>query len=434
MAAKWITVAPGIRCRDHPSRKHGVRPDRYFTLRFSIDGRQVEEALGWASDGWTLQRVQEELGKLRIAKRTGDGPATLREMADAKRRAEHVRAEEEAARARREKTMADLWDRYSKEVVAVANKPRTGAEKTRWWDRRIKPAIGALKIKDVTEEDAGAVVRSPLRLDAMGRATGGKAEAGNLYRLLHHLFRKALAWGLRPKELGNPLDNIDQPRVPRRERLLAAGELGALLKALELDRAPVGAAEESRTGRPIKHVEEPQVIAVIRAAIFTGARISELLGLRWEHVRRDEMELHLPDTKSGFSRRPMSPETLAVVDSMERTPGVPFVFRSVTDSRRPLSYNTVEKAFRRIASKAGVRNCTLHTIRHWVATMTANTVSNPRVGMAITGHKSHAAYMNYVHGDKEQAQALAEQLGALATRLATAGSNVSDLRKREGTR
>ena len=113
---------------------------------------------------------------------------------------------------------------------------------------------------------------------------------------------------------------------------------------------------------------------------------------------------------------------------------MPFVFRSVTDSRRPLSYNTVEKAFRRIASKAGVRNCTLHTIRHWVATMTANTVSNPRVGMAITGHKSHAAYMNYVHGDKEQAQALAEQLGALATRLATAGSNVSDLRKREGTR
>src|SRR5712691_6022355 len=207
MASKWITMAPGIRCRDHATRKHGVRPDRYFTLRFSIDGRQVEEALGWACDGWTLQRAQEELGKIRTAKRTGEGPVTLREKADAKRRSERLRVEEEVATARREKTVVDLWDRYSKEVVAITNKPRTAAEKTRMWERRVKPAIGALKVKDVTEEDAGAVVRAPLRLEATGRVIGGKAEAGNLYRLLHHLFRKALAWGLRPKDLGNPLDN-----------------------------------------------------------------------------------------------------------------------------------------------------------------------------------------------------------------------------------
>jgi len=69
MAGKWKTVSPGIRVRDHPSRRHGVRLDRYFTLRFSTDGRQVEEALGWASEGWTLARAQEELGKLREAKR-----------------------------------------------------------------------------------------------------------------------------------------------------------------------------------------------------------------------------------------------------------------------------------------------------------------------------------------------------------------------------
>ena len=47
-----------------------------------------------------------------------------------------------------------------------------------------------------------------------------------------------------------------------------------------------------------------------------------------------------------------------------------------------------------------------------------------RVGMALTGHKSHAAYMGYIHGDKEQARALADQLAALATELAKAGPNV----------
>jgi hypothetical protein len=53
--------------------------------------------------------------------------------------------------------------------------------------------------------------------------------------------------------------------------------------------------------------------------------------------------------------------------------------------------------------------------------------------MALTGHKSHAAYMNYVHGDKQQARALAEQLAALASGLAATGSNVVDLHNGDST-
>ena len=37
--------------------------------------------------------------------------------------------------------------------------------------------------------------------------------------------------------------------------------------------------------------------------------------------------------------------------------------------------------------------------------------------------------MNYVHGDKAQARALADQLAALAEGLANASSNVTDMAK-----
>jgi integrase len=412
---KWITAAPGIRYRQHSTRKHGARFDRYFTLRRSINGRQVEEKLGWASEGWTVPRAQEELIRLRQADRTGKGPATLREEREANRRAEQQRAEEEATEARRQKTVSDLWDRYSKEVVAIENKPGTAEQKTRMWKTRIKPAIGILKINDVTEEDVGEVVRAPLRFDEDGQVIGGKAEAGNIYRLLHHMFRKAIGWKLRAKEAGNPLENVVEPKVPRRERLLTGGEIGALFRALDVAEA--------------KKTEHSRVIAAIRVVILAGARIGEPLALRWPEIRRDEMELHLPDTKTGFSRRPISAATLAVLDSVERIPGVDFVFPDIKKPTRHLAYHTVEKAFRRIVDAAGVTNCTLHAIRHWFATVTANSVSNQRVGMMLTGHKSHAAYMNYVHGDKEQARALAEQLAVLASGLAAAGSNVVNLRK-----
>jgi integrase len=173
--------------------------------------------------------------------------------------------------------------------------------------------------------------------------------------------------------------------------------------------------------------EHPQCLAAIRAAILTGARISELLMLRWQDIRREEMELHLPDTKTGFSRRPISAAALALLDGAELMPGVDFGFRAVKTPAAPLPYNTAEKAFRRVCARAGIERCSLHTIRHWFATMTANSISNARVGMALTGHKSHAAYMNYIHGDKEQARVLADQLAALANELAKAGSNVTSM-------
>src|SRR5262249_6472045 len=132
-------------------------------------------------------------------------------------------------------------------------------------------------------------------------------------------------------------------------------------------------------------------------------------------------------------RRPISAATLAVLDSVERVPGVEYVFADIKTPTRPLPYHKVEKAFRRIAGAAGVKNCTLHTIRHWFATMTAKRVSNQRIGIALTGHKAHAAYINYAHGEKEQARALAEQLAALANGLAAGGSNVSPLGMDHGT-
>jgi integrase len=375
---------------------------KVFILQKSVNGRRKRMTLGAHGDV-TLDAARK---RTRILNgRISDGHDPIAQDRAAREEAERL--------ARSEKTVSDLWDRYVLEIVAVENKPRTAGEKRRMWEKRVKHVIGKMKVKDVSDSDAGAVVRSPLRTDAKGRVIG-KGEAGNLYRLLHHMFRKALAWNMRPRELGNPLEIVEQPKVKRRERLLAPGEVTALLRALDQ------AGEDG--------VERPHVLAAIKAATLTGARISEILGMRWEYVRKAEKELHLPDTKSGFSRRPLSTDTLAVLEGVERMPGSPFVFRSSDDPASPLSYNVVEKAFRRIAERAGVEDCTLHTLRHCFATMTANNVSNPRVGMMLTGHKSHAAYLNYIHGDTDQAHALTDQLAKVMRGLGEADNTVVKFR------
>lgn len=366
---------------------------KVFVLQKSVRGRPRRLTLGRYGD-LTLEQARRQARHLNGQIAMGRDPMedARRERADRKR--------EEALSV----TMNGLWRRYQDDVILPTNKPATAAKKSRMWHSRVAPALGEVQVRAVTDIEVQKVIRSPMRADAGGRVIGGKAEAANLYRLLHHMFRKALAWGIRPRELGSPLEDMAEPSVPRRERLLSEGEVAALL------------AELQRSAR--KRLEAPQVTGVVRAAILTGARISELLNLRWSDVREKEQEMHLPDTKTGFSRRPISGAALEVFRSMGRSPDSDFVFRGVKDQSRPLSYETVEKAFRRLTGRAGMSGCSLHTIRHWFSTMTANSVSNPRVGMALTGHRSHAAYLHYVHGDCDQARTLADHLGRVTAALA----------------
>ncbi len=365
---------------------------KIFILQKTVNGKLKRITFGAYGD-LTLEQARTE------ARRLNGEIALGRDLvAEAK-----AKREEQERKERLERTVGDLWQRYLVEVVSVENKPRTAAEKRRMWQSRIEPAIGKLKIKDVTDQDAGAIVRAPFQFDEAGRIVKGQAEAANLYRLLHHLFSKALAWGMRPRGEGNPLETVTEPKVERRQRLLTTGEIGALMATL---------TKSLEDG-----LEHPSVVACIQAAVLTGFRISELLQLQWSQIRFDELEVHLTDTKSGFSRRPISGEAVQLFRDVERMPGSGFVFRSVKEPREPLSYATVEKAFRRIRDRAGVENCSLHTLRHWFSTMTANAVSNPRVGMALTGHKSHTAYMNYIHADRDQARALAEKLGRFTASL-----------------
>jgi hypothetical protein len=47
--ARWIkSKHPGIRYREHDTRRHGVgnKPDRYYTIFYKLEGKMVEEAVG----------------------------------------------------------------------------------------------------------------------------------------------------------------------------------------------------------------------------------------------------------------------------------------------------------------------------------------------------------------------------------------------------
>lgn len=140
--------------------------------------------------------------------------------------------------------------------------------------------------------------------------------------------------------------------------------------------------------------------------------------MRWEYLRRDLGEVRLPDTKTGFSPRPISPAALVMLEGIERRPGVPWVLPGIRDATKPLDYDTVHKAIRCASDQAGLARITPHILRQRVTTDVASASPNIRTGMVVTGHKSAQAFLGYVHPEKERARTVATDVGAKLASLA----------------
>jgi hypothetical protein len=114
MPEKHKTIYPGVRFREHATRRHNGNPDRYFFIRYRLNGKLKEEGLGWGSEGWGAKKASLVLSKLKEAHVSGDGPQTLAE----RRRLQHERRQteriEEEKRKRDEITFSQLFlDKYS---------------------------------------------------------------------------------------------------------------------------------------------------------------------------------------------------------------------------------------------------------------------------------------------------------------------------------
>ena len=146
MADKHKTNYPGVRFAEHTTRKHGVRPDRYFFIRYKVEGKGKEEAVGWGSQGMTAEKAHALLSAIRENIRLGIEPRSIAAM----RLANQAKEEEKAkARRRQEKeaiTVSEFWEStYLPTAEATKTKQTVNTEKGRF-QNWIAPAIGGVPL------------------------------------------------------------------------------------------------------------------------------------------------------------------------------------------------------------------------------------------------------------------------------------------------
>ena len=133
-------------------------------------------------------------------------------------------------------------------------------------------------------------------------------------------------------------------------------------------------------------------MAAIGLLILTGARLMEILTLRWEYVDFENEVLRLPDSKTGAKLIHLNEPAINLLRALPRIGANPHVIAGTKD-RAPLV--NLQKPWRRICAKSGLTDVRLHDLRHSFASVAVGSgMSLPMIGKLL-GHTQPATTARY---------------------------------------
>jgi integrase len=301
-------------------------------------------------------------------------------------------------------TVNDLLDRHLADHVRPRCAASTLKLASNQFDRFARPVLGGLKVNSVSRPDIIKLHTSMV---------GTPRQANLLLANLSKAFANAELWGLRP-EGSNPCRKIEGYPENHRERFLSPaelGRLGAALREAETDGLPW-----PDDGKPkSKHLAKPEnrrtaiapgPLAIIRTLLFTGARLTEICELQWQHVDFERGTLKLPGKKGGERRaHPVSAISLELLASIPRVDGSPWVFPRPADPSRRITKEVLENAWQRVRERAQIEDVRIHDLRHTVGTMASHTGMNAFALRDLLRHASTAMTHRYVNFDHDPVRA-----------------------------
>ncbi len=149
-------------------------------------------------------------------------------------------------------------------------------------------------------------------------------------------------------------------------------------------------SEETRLFDGCRKCRNPYLLPIVRLALETAMRQSELVGMHWQHIDLKRRIIFLPHTKNGDSRTvPLSTYAVAVLTALPR--GIKGdVFPGVTTV-------AVKQAFIRATRRAEIEDFHFHDLRHEATTRLFEQGLNIMEVSSITGHRDLQMLRRYTH-------------------------------------
>ncbi len=269
---------------------------------------------------------------------------------------------------RGEPTFGELVEDYlARHLGSHAKRPDEACERVRWsvsfylagWKNK---KLSHFRRKDVRE------------LHATLGETHGEVTANRISQLVRRLFnwsRKNEVWSGE-----NPAAELRPFHEEKRTRFLQPDELARLFTAM-------------------KKEPNPDLVDFVNLSLWTGARKSDVLSMRWENIALADNRWDLPDPKNRTPYAvPLTPEAITILKNRlrQRADEDPWVFPGVGKSGHIVD---LKKRWRELLNRANIPDLRQHDLRRTQGSWQAAQGASLQIIGKSLGHKSVSATQIY---------------------------------------
>mgnify|MGYP003386097595 CR=1 FL=1 len=236
---------------------------------------------------------------------------------------------------------------------------RTWQRDVRVWERDVS-ILGSKRTEDVKRPDV-------IELVAKVSALYGPGAGNRVVELIRGIYATEIDNEL---AIRNPAAKIKKHKPQERERFLLPEEVPAFFAALNTFR--------------------PRIRDFFLLCLFTGVRRSNVMAMRWDELDIDAWIWRVPRPKSKNNKPLIVPLVVPALEILNRRAidanGNQWVFPS--DASETGHYVEPKDAWKRICTKANIKDLTIHDLRRTLGSWQAGQgVSMPLIGKSL-GHTS----------------------------------------------
>lgn len=328
--------------------------DVRYSVNVMVDGQRIHRVIGRQSEGVTREQAERAIEKFRTDARS--------DRLDLPRgRKVH-------------RTFAGSSDEYLARLEATDG--RDLANKRRHLKTYLVPFLGSDRLDQISEFRLKQYRRSRTN-DGASPATINR-ELSTLSHLFHRAASKGWAW----------IGKDDIPDIPKEKesrkkiRILTADERTNLLQAAVAD-------------------QDGRLWLFVMFGLNACMRHGEILRRRYDEIDWENCRIWIDRAKAGEREQPITPslrDALARQRKAETDPNG-WIFPSAWKNSKQPYRKSMEDGFRRAVVRAGLNpaTCTPHIMRHTaITTLVKNKTDIPTI-QKISGHKTPAMVLHYVH-------------------------------------
>ena len=378
--ANWqATKFPGVRVRESETRRFQGKLDKYFTVRYTDNGKSVEEPVGWLSEGVTPAYCSQIRGQIVQNIRIGQGPQSLKEQRELEDIQKQNALDKKAATDKKNITFRALAEKYLE--WSKANKKSWKVDDSAF-RIHILPAIGNTPAKEI-----GVLAMERLKKNL--RKTLSEASTKYYLSLVGSVFYKAEAWeifkGVNPLKAANKSNKKFMKIKPnRRLRFLSHEEADLVLEKIK----PTNS----------------QLHDICLLSLHAGLRAGECFDLTWQDVDLKHGVINIRNSKNDESRQAYTTPQLKKMFEARR-PGKFKKGELIFKNSRGGKLCEVSKAFGRVVDGMGLNDgvedprnrLVFHSLRHTFASWLCLQGTPLFTVKELMGHKRIEMTERYSH-------------------------------------